>query len=231
MNAPLFVRGLTVTVALVLLVFSPSGLGASLSPAGEGAATSAVSCPVVQPASGNAGPTVECYLNGTGALSWDPNALTAPSNATIIFNVGEVGAFSHDFALDAVVNDTTLQSWTANPSSVSNAQLSSYFANHTAVNLAVNSPSQRNVSKPIHLTASQGTYYFVCLVPGHFESGMWGTLKLQSTTTGGGNATASPNNETLYLIIGAIFVVVIAVAIVLALRFGRKYPTGKPPVR
>lgn len=190
--------------------------------------SSSVACPVVQPASGNTGPTVECYLNGTAQLSWEPNTLTAPVGATVIFSVGIVGSLPHDFALDAVVNDSTLRTWTANPKSVSTSELNAYFANHTAVNLPVNSSSSRSVSSPIHLSTSQGVYYFVCLVPYHFQSGMWGTLTLQPTASGGGpgSGNSSSNNDIPYIAIGVVFVAAVGVAIVLTMR--RRSPPRSP---
>lgn len=130
---------------------------------------------VIKAASGSAGPEIECFLNATSTLTFDPNVLNVPANASIVFDVGNVGGLTHTFTLDNVSNDSKVQGWVQAPTAVTAGQLYSYFANRSAVNLTI-SGSADSISKPVTLSSPHGLYYYVCLFPGHFQSGMSGEL-------------------------------------------------------
>ncbi len=163
-----------VLLSLLLLLFAVPGL-----PAGIALASSNAPNPcghILRAANGTAGPEVECFLNATAGLTFDPNQLVVPANSTIVFHVGDVGGIPHTFTLDNVSNDSTLASWTQAPNTVSPAQLYKYFASHEAVNLTLDGSATGNTSSPVTLPTAHGVYYYVCLVPGHFQSGMYGEL-------------------------------------------------------
>lgn len=130
---------------------------------------------VLRQANATSGPEVECFVNATTTLTFEPNQLTVPANATVIFSVGNIGTLIHTFTLDSVANDSVLANWTAAPSAVSGSALSAYFANHTAVNLNITAAGPY-VSAPVTLSKAHGIYYYVCLEPSHFQSGMFGEL-------------------------------------------------------
>lgn len=179
-----------IMVPVVLAFFLPLGFstpnspGSSLSPCYH----------VVHPVANSSGLTVECFLNATSSLTWTPNLLAVSTNASVVFSIGDIGSLPHHFALDEVPNDPVLASWTQNPSSVSASQLDSYFANHSALEMNISGPGPY-VSSPIHLSAPNALYYFVCLFPGHFQSGMFGFL-YEGTNLVSVKVTPTPVNVT-----------------------------------
>ena len=169
-----FVALLTVISFLLIFVIAPSvPAEVVLRPA---AATGPCDH-ILKPAANGSGPTVECFLNATATWTFEPNTLSVPTNATVVFSVGNIGGVGHTFTLDSVANDTNLVNWTANPSVVSATTLSAYFAKHTAVNLNLTSAGPF-VSPAVSFSNPHGVYYYVCLIPGHFQSGMFGELYL-----------------------------------------------------
>ena len=210
--------------AVVLLgslgaIYGPSSLSLS-SPQGSTACDHTLSRARV----GN-GTTVECFLNGTTSITWIPSALTVPYNSTVVIEAGAVG-LPHNFALDNVPNDPILANWTAHASTVSPSQLDSYFANHTLVGLSVNAGGT-NRSAPTELPSGAGTYYFVCLVPGHFQAGMWGTLTEGNVAPSG--SSGAPSLTASYLLFGVILAVLVAVAVIFLLTRKRPPHSTSPP--
>ncbi len=111
----------------------------------------------------------EVFLNGTSGLTWDPDVVSIPTQAPVVFVVGVIGYTPHNFTLDSISNDTTLSpNWTPQ-------QVDSYFVKYPPLarivpEISAGSPqSTPPVQLPTHAVLT-----FICEVPGHFQQGMFG---------------------------------------------------------
>lgn len=112
------------------------------------------------------------WVNGTAATVWLPATMYASPGIPIVINAGIQGSLSHTFVLDGVSNDSAVSPGTNLPSSFS------YPAPPTSaqfpISLNLVNAGTTYTSSPVILKA--GVYWYVCTVPGHFASGMWGKL-------------------------------------------------------
>ncbi len=146
-----------VLVAVALACFGVVGLielgvfpGSSES-AAESASTSAGS-PVAEQAA--AGPPVGTVNVEVGDLYFDPTVITIPANATVTFDIKNVGALPHNFSVTE-------------------------HGNPGVKNLGVSVDASGGELGQTTINAPAGTYYFYCNVPGHEQGGMFGYLKVE----------------------------------------------------
>lgn len=171
---------------------------------------------VLKPAAGGAGPELECDLNATSHFTFDPNQLVVPPGSSVVFRVTDIASFAHTFSLDDIVNDTTMATWVTGPQKVTPNQLYAHLSGHLFTNLSLD-PGATNVSAPVDLPSTEGTYYYVCEVPAHFQSGMYGTLKVASAS--GGTPPSSPPSYTGWIVgLGILAVAVGVVTLILIHR-------------
>ena len=156
-------------------------------------------------------------LTATASLSFVPAEIGVPAGAAVHLRILQAANFEHTFTLSSVANYTF-------PTADSQADLYAYFAAHPPlVNLSLGSVP--GVYHYANFTApSPGTYEFVCLVQGHFESGMHGVLT--SSSGGASSGSSSALSFTVYLLIGVGVAVVVAVLAGLVLRRGPSRPRG-----
>lgn len=112
------------------------------------------------------------WLNATGDLTFTPSTVTAEAGVPITFFVGVQGSLSHTFVIDGVSNDTAISPGGNLPSSFGDPPPAPSAAFPVSLNLV--NPGTTYTSAPTIFKS--GIYWFVCTVPGHFSSGMWGKL-------------------------------------------------------
>lgn len=163
---------------------------------------------VLQAATSTTPLVVECFLNTTSSYTFEPNELQVPVNASVVFSVGDIGLIYHTFTLDSVANDSQMASMESNAANVAASTLDSYMANRTAVNLYING-SGPYVSKTVPLSKPYGVYTFMCLVQGHFQDGMYGSLYVGLTAPAPAPTTITLNPleiDAILLTSGAVIV-------------------------
>jgi len=110
-------------------------------------------------------PPLVLETNTTDSLQFQPAVLAAsPSELPVNFAVRVVnlGGFSHTFTLDGTPNGSITSI--------------AYFATHTPLaNVTVPTTGNKTVVADFTILKA-GVYEFVCTVPGHFTSGMYGFL-------------------------------------------------------
>lgn len=169
---------LAIVLPSMLLLAAIVGVVPQAFAAGSAASAGGACSHTIKAASHGVGPEVECFLNTTGHLTFEPNVLSVPADASIVFYVGNIGGLAHTFTLGNTTNDSTLFGWMAAPTTVQQKDLDAHFsANRTALNLVINtSDTYVESSTPITLSTSHGVFGFVCLFPSHFQAGMFGKL-------------------------------------------------------
>lgn len=157
------------------------------------------------------------WVNVTTGFSFDPNQLTVSPGALVELVVVQEATVSHTFVLSSLANVTI-------PANDTPAELFAFFNAHPPlVNLSI--PATLGARVYANFTApAAGTYEFVCEIPGHFQSGMYGMLV--STNSSPSSGSPSPFTTTVWVVI-AVVVVVVGLGAGLAIA-RRRRPPVKP---
>ncbi|MCI4352176.1 MAG: cupredoxin domain-containing protein [Thermoplasmata archaeon] len=174
--------------------------------------------PAVMP--GPSLPVAVDYVNvsTTSMYAFVPNQFTVTPGAVVHLMVTQEANFAHTFLLSSAVNFTF-------PSSDTTTDLVAYFHTHVPlVNLTLGSTvglrAYANFTAP-----AAGTYEFVCVVDGHFTSGMTGVM------TSGSAVVPPPYALPWTLLVVAAVVIVGAAGATLAVLRRRKTPPIPPQDR
>ncbi|EQD52883.1 copper-containing oxidoreductase signal peptide protein [mine drainage metagenome] len=203
-------------LVVVLLV---GGLSASAA-FGSGRVTPSAATATTAVTAATAAPPVE-FLNvtTTSQFSFVPGTLTVTPGATVHLRVTQAASFAHTFVLSPVANYTI-------PTSTNSSALYAFFQAHPPlVNLSVaGTPGATNST--IFTAPPVGVYEFVCIIPGHFQAGMYGFL--HSTNQPTTSSSGSSPDYLLYVGIVVVIVVVLGLA-VYAVRRRRTSGSGPAP--
>lgn len=189
---------------MLLAVLLLAASGAALAPARAAPATASA--------------TVFLNLSATSLPDFVPSTLHVTPGAPVVIRITQEANFNHTFTLSSVANFTI-------PASDTSADLSAFFVAHPPL-LNVSLGATPGMVSYANFTApAEGTYEFVCVVPGHFQAGMHGTL---DSGVGTSSTSTSPLSSSLTLaLIGVVVVVIVVVAAVLLRR--RRPPAAKAP--
>ncbi len=143
--------------------------------------------------------TIDISVQATSALAFVPDVLDVVTGALVQLVVIQEASIPHTFVLSPVANFTI-------PANDTSAQLFAYFDAHPPlVNLSL--PGTPGARAYANFTApSVGTYEFVCEIPGHFQSGMHGTLVSSASAPSSG--TSTPFTPTVLIVLGVAVAVV-----------------------
>ncbi len=143
--------------------------------------------------------TSDISVQATSSLAFVPDVLDVVPGALVQLVVIQEASIPHTFVLSPVANFTI-------PANDTPAQLFAFFDAHPPlVNLSL--PGTPGARAYANFTApSVGTYEFVCEIPGHFQSGMHGTLVSSVAAPSGGSSTLL--TPTVLIVLGAVVVVV-----------------------
>jgi plastocyanin len=159
-------------------------------------------------------------VSTTAAYAFQPNQITVTPGALVHLVVTQDANFAHSFVLSSVANFTI-------PSGDTDSQLAAFFNAHAPlVNLSV--PGTVGTQVTTNFTApALGTYEFVCIVSGHFQSGMFGFLYSGTRPPGGSSSSGFPLTP---IVLGAIVGVgvVVVVGVVIVRRSSRRSPPKSP---
>ncbi len=164
-------------------------------------------------------------ISVSNAFAFTPNAVgnLAP-NSTITLTMTTLGSLAHTFTLVNASNEGyDLASLAGgNPASVTAGQLSNFFAKYPPL---VNVPFLTTLgSKVINFTSpAKGWYEFICLEPGHYQSGMFGFLAfgMDLPSNLSGSTVNTGPGLPVFIITGTI-VTLVVIAVVLAFVVGRR---------
>jgi uncharacterized cupredoxin-like copper-binding protein len=135
--------------------------------------------------------------------------VTPGQNVTITFE--NLGTYAHTFTLSSVTN------WSFNSGNSTSDLISFFSVHHPLLNFIVGtSPGSKNVSS--FQAPPYGVYEFVCLEPGHFQSGMFGFM---GSGVAVGPAPPPGIPVALFIIVGVI-VTLVVIAIVLGFVVGKR---------
>jgi plastocyanin len=175
------------------------------------------------PASASAHPATlvdNVSVSTTSSYAFQPNQISVTPGALVHLVVTQDADFAHSFVLSSVANLTI-------PNYDGGSQLAAFFNAHPPlVNLSIPGVVGTQVVK--NFTAPPlGTYEFVCIVSGHFLSGMFGFLYSGTSAGGGGPSSGFPLSP---IVLGAIvgLAVVVVVGVLLARRRSRRSPPKSP---
>ncbi|MHB1435302.1 MAG: hypothetical protein ACYCPN_05250 [Thermoplasmata archaeon] len=164
-------------------------------------------------------------ISVSNAFAFTPSAVgnLAP-NSTITFTMTTLGSLAHTFTLVNASNQGYNIASLAggNPSAVTAGQLSSFFAKYPPL---VNALFPSTItSKVINFTSPpKGWYEFVCLEPGHYQSGMFGFLAFgMAVPSNISGATVNTGPGLPVFIITGTIVTLVVIAVVLAFVVGRR---------
>lgn len=155
-----------------------------------------------------------------------PPKVTVTAGDTVDLVVTQGDVLPHTFTLSSVANYTI-------PSDTTTAGLYAFFNAHPpldGVNLSL--PGTPGAQAFANFTApAVGTYEFVCLIPGHFQEGMFGFLYSSNQTS----PSSGPSSTALLLTplelgaIGGAAVVIVAAVLIARRRSGGKRPQAPGP--
>jgi uncharacterized cupredoxin-like copper-binding protein len=153
----------------------------------------------------------------TSTLSFVPNEITVTTGAHVHLVLTQEANFAHTFVLSSVVNFTI-------PSGDTPDQLYAFFNAHPPlVNLTL--PATVGAQVSTNFTApAEGTYEFVCIVPGHFQAGMFGFLDSTTTPASSSSSSGLPLTDIVLGVVAA--AVLVAVVVVLLVR---RHPRAPAP--
>jgi plastocyanin len=176
------------------------------------------------PAAASAHPGVlvdNVSVSTTSSYSFQPNQITVTPGALVHLVVTQDANFAHSFVLSSVANFTI-------PSSDTDSQLAAFFNAHPPiVNLSIPGTVGAQVAKDFTAPAL-GTYEFVCIVSGHFQSGMFGFLYSGTSPPGGSSSSGLSLSPLVLGAIVGLVVVVVVVGVLIARRGSRRTPPQKP---
>ncbi len=158
-------------------------------------------------------------VSATTSFTFVPSQLTVTAGEPVELEVTQEANFNHTFTLSSVAGYTF-------PSSATASDIFAYFAAHPPlVNLSLGDVPGRTTYA--NFTAPPaGAYEFLCEIPGHFQSGMFGTLT--STATPSPSSPPPPPPTYLYVGIG-VAIAAVAVAVAGVVLYSRRRPKPAPP--
>jgi plastocyanin len=160
-------------------------------------------------------------VSTTSSYSFQPNQITVTPGALVHLVVTQDANFAHSFVLSSVSNFTI-------PSSDTDSQLAAFFNAHPPiVNLSIPGTVGAQVTKDFTAPAL-GTYEFVCIVSGHFQSGMFGFLYSGTSPPGGSSSSGFSLSPIVLGAIVGLVVVVAVVGVLIARRGSRRSPPQEP---
>ncbi len=156
-------------------------------------------------------------VSTTSQFAFVPGSISVTAGASVHLTVTQEATFPHTFVLSPVANYTI-------PTSTNSSDLYAFFAAHPPlVNLSVaGTPGVTNST--VFTAPPIGTYEFVCIIPGHFQAGMFGFLHATN-----GSAVATATSSPDYLLYGAIGVVVVVVIAAIVALYRRSAGPRSPP--
>lgn len=158
-----------------------------------------------------AGSSVFLNVSTTETVLFAPDTLSVQPGQAVHLVVTQLADFNHTFVLSPVANFTF-------PTTDTTADLDAFFAAHPPlVNLSL-APTMGTKYYANFTAPPIGNYEYVCLVSGHFASGMHG--ELASGTSGTGSGSAAPT--ALYALIAVVVVIVVALVGVMWVRSRRR---------
>lgn len=166
------------------------------------------------------GTTVFLNVSATPTFSFVPNQLSVAPGDSVHLKVTQEASFDHTFTLLAEAGFTF-------PSSATPGDIFTHLQAHPPLlNLSLGAVA--GAATFANFTApAAGTYQFLCVIPSHFQGGMFGTFT-SSASSPSGPAPMGLSATTLYLIIGVV-VVVVVVAVVAAVMMRRRPAAPRPP--
>jgi uncharacterized cupredoxin-like copper-binding protein len=161
------------------------------------------------------GPGLQLSENTSDALAFVPNALSAsPAHypAVVDVLVTNLGSFGHTFTLAPQTNV-----------SLSPANFTTYFQQHPPL-VSVNVPSGAGLTVWANFTVTApGVYQYICEIPGHFASGMYGFLYVGVPVP----AVAPPPSTAIvegWVLVGSAVLLGIGVGVALIASFTGRFP-------
>lgn len=160
---------------------------------------------------------------GTSTLTITVSAQFAFAASTDEVNPGDLvhvvvlqtGDVEHTFTLSSVPD------FSFNPATNTTTDLNSFFHDHLPfVNITIPAGAGGTFYANFTAPSSVAKYEYVCLIPGHFQAGMYGFLGVGEP--GGGGGGTSPGPGAPVFIITGVIVALVVVAIVLGFVIGRR---------
>jgi uncharacterized cupredoxin-like copper-binding protein len=109
--------------------------------------------------------TIELTMSdGNGTMTYEPNQIEVKKGEQIMFVLLNAGALAHEFLLDSFENNAKHKI-----EMQKNPEMEHDDPNGKRV-------EPKNDSKILWRFSKAGTYEFACLIPGHYEAGMKGTV-------------------------------------------------------
>jgi uncharacterized cupredoxin-like copper-binding protein len=164
------------------------------------------------------GPGLEVSENTTDSLSFVPNVLSAsPAHypAVVDVLVTNQGSFAHTFTLAPQSNVSLLPT-----------NFTDYFQTHPPL-VSVNVPSGAGLTVWANFTVrTAGVYQYLCEIPGHFNSGMYGYLYVGVPVPA---PPPSPSTAVVEVgvLVGSAILLAIGVALAAVASFTGRFP--RPP--
>ncbi|MBO9448155.1 MULTISPECIES: cupredoxin family protein [unclassified Ruegeria] len=118
--------------------------------------------------SSDIGRTVKVSMKETddGDMIFEPSNLSFKKGQTIEFDIKNLGELEHEFILDTAERNKIHKDVMVNGSQ-----------RHVSENAVSLEPGEQ--SKLIWTFSNDGSFEFACLIPGHYESGMFGNVTVQ----------------------------------------------------
>ncbi len=155
-------------------------------------------------------------------------AVTVTVSTVLAFSISNNYCTTSHISMEMIETSSLGHTWTLSP--ISNfsfnpnnmtSDLETFFAAHRPIVNIVPNPTPRATNFTNFTTPGTVVLYeFVCMVPWHFQAGMWGFLGINITPPGGGGATTGPG-AGVFIIAGTIAGLVVD-AIVLGFVVGRR---------
>ena len=156
-------------------------------------------------------------VSATTMFAFVPGTFSVGAGDQVHLVVTQLANFLHTFVLSSVANFSL-------PSGATAATVNAFFNQHTPiVNLSLGSTVGAKYFANFTAPAL-GTYEYVCIVSGHFQAGMLGTM----TVTASGSGTSSGSSSLPILWIGVAVVVIAAVAGLVYGLSRRRRPSPPP---
>jgi len=102
-----------------------------------------------------------------GKMIFEPDSLTFKTGEQVKFEVRNTGQATHEFMLDSIEHNTKHKA-----AMEKNPEMEHDDPNGKTLDAGKSTEILWHFSKP-------GTFEFACLIPGHYEAGMHGTVKVK----------------------------------------------------
>ncbi len=162
------------------------------------------------------------------ALSFTLSGDEVTPGDTVTVTIVQTSDVQHTFTL---LGATDFKFNWSSSSADSGSHIMGFLAQHPPlVNVSI--PGTPGTLPPVQFVAPPfGLYEYLCLIPGHFQAGMWGILGSGEPGSGGATANTGPG-APVFIIAGTIASLVV-IAIVLGFVIGRRKGSAHemPPER